>query len=233
MNNSEQEGGVKYDEGKPDFTYISYELLEEVSKVRAFGASKYSRGNWKKGFKVTRSLAACLRHIYTFLSGETNDKESGLNHLAHAVCCLEHALYDLKHHPKNDDRFIIDKSLENKEFSVYRKCTSTGYYWSQLAKDTWRDETSGLIWLPMETGSYIYQQAELSQNDSKRLPTKEEFKEAEKRGIREIICMKGMWFWSASGYPGYPTRVYTFSGTNGIIMDNNYNDGSNILYISR
>lgn len=99
-----ESGGVKYDNGKPDFTYISIELMEAVARVREFGAKKYARSNWKKGFKVTRSCAAALRHIFQFLSGETVDSESGELHLAHAVCCLEHAIYDMKHRPENDDR---------------------------------------------------------------------------------------------------------------------------------
>jgi hypothetical protein len=96
---------LKFDQGKPDLSMISYELVSEVAKVRMFGSKKYDRDNWKNGFKVTRSLAAALRHIFLFLSGETNDSESGLSHLAHAVCCLEHAIYDMKHHPENDDRY--------------------------------------------------------------------------------------------------------------------------------
>lgn len=96
--------GIKHDQGKPDYTFISMELLDELAAVRAFGAKKYSRNNWKKGFKVSRSLAAALRHIFAFLSGQTSDPESGLSHLGHAACCLEHAIYDMKHHPQNDDR---------------------------------------------------------------------------------------------------------------------------------
>jgi hypothetical protein len=97
-------GAAKNDQGKPDLSFISYELVESVARVREFGAQKYSRNNWKKGFAVTRSCAAALRHIFLFLSGETLDSESGLCHLGHAVCCLEHAIYDMKHHPENDDR---------------------------------------------------------------------------------------------------------------------------------
>ncbi len=96
--------GTKHDDGKYDPTYLSVEMIELVSRVRAFGAKKYSRSNWKKGFKVTRSLAASLRHIIAFMNGEDNDPESGLSHLGHAICGLEHAIYDLKHHPENDDR---------------------------------------------------------------------------------------------------------------------------------
>jgi uncharacterized protein YjbI with pentapeptide repeats len=99
-------GGVKHDQGKPDFTYLSTELLTEVAKVREFGAKKYARDNWKKGFKFTRSLAAALRHIFAFLGGEDKDPESGLLHLAHAVCCLEHCIYDYTHRKEtNDDRY--------------------------------------------------------------------------------------------------------------------------------
>lgn len=102
------EYGTKHDAGKPDYTYISQELLDGVVKVREFGARKYSRDNWKKGFTYTRSIAAALRHIYAFLWGENNDKESGLPHLYHAVCCLEHCIYDFVHRPQNDDRYKGD-----------------------------------------------------------------------------------------------------------------------------
>lgn len=104
-----QERGLKYDQGKPDFTYVSRELLEGIARVREFGAKKYSRDNWKRGFKFQRSLAAALRHIYAFVRGEDNDPESGLNHLYHAVCCLEHCIYDYVHHPENDDRYKEEK----------------------------------------------------------------------------------------------------------------------------
>src|SRR5216683_1752277 len=75
---------VKHDEGKPDLTMFTWEMLEQVARVRMFGAGKYGRGNFKKtGFKYTRSLAAALRHLFKFLGGEDNDQESGLSHLAH------------------------------------------------------------------------------------------------------------------------------------------------------
>lgn len=100
----QETGGVKHDNGKPDLSHISLTLVEEVARVREFGAKKYSRGNWLKGFKYTRSIAAALRHIFAFSSGEDLDQESGLSHISHAVCCLEHLLNDIKNHPQNDDR---------------------------------------------------------------------------------------------------------------------------------
>lgn len=95
---------VKHDDGKYDPTMLSLEMLELVSRVRMFGSNKYSRNNWKNGFKATRSLAAALRHIYAYLNGEDNDPESGLSHLGHAICSLEHEIYRSKHHPELDDR---------------------------------------------------------------------------------------------------------------------------------
>ena len=61
-------------------------------------------GNWQKGLKVTETLESCLRHIFSFLSGEDNDKESGLTHLGHAMCNLHFATWMLKHRPDMDDR---------------------------------------------------------------------------------------------------------------------------------
>src|ERR1700677_4924809 len=95
---------IKHDTGKYDPTMLTIEMIELVSRVRMFGAKKYSRGNFKAGFKYTRSLAAALRHIFAYLNGEDNDPESGLSHLGHAICSIEHCIYDTKHHPGNDDR---------------------------------------------------------------------------------------------------------------------------------
>lgn len=98
------EEGMKHDTGKYDPTMLSIELIELVSRVRMFGAKKYARNQWKKGFKTTRSLAAALRHIFAYLAGEDNDPESGLSHLGHAICSIEHEIYRAKHRPDLDDR---------------------------------------------------------------------------------------------------------------------------------
>lgn len=96
---------VKHDAGKPQMTMVSKELMETLAAVRMFGAEKYERDNWRKGFQLTRSLDAALRHIFAFTYGEDNDPESGVSHLGHAIACLEHALWDHIHHPENDDRY--------------------------------------------------------------------------------------------------------------------------------
>lgn len=106
---------VKFDQGKPDLSHISLNLIEEIAKVREFGARKYSRANWRKGFKYNRSIAAALRHIFAFNEGQDNDPESGLLHISHALCCLEHLLNDIKNHPENDDRDNKSKIMDHSQ----------------------------------------------------------------------------------------------------------------------
>lgn len=59
----------------------------EVVKVLTFGAGKYAPDNWKK-IESRRYVDAAGRHINAHRRGETKDSESGLHHLAHAICCL-------------------------------------------------------------------------------------------------------------------------------------------------
>lgn len=81
--------GVKYDNDKPDYTLLPFNALEDVVNVLTFGAKKYDRHNWKKVDNLDlRYQAAAYRHMIAYSKGEEIDSESGLPHLAHAVCCL-------------------------------------------------------------------------------------------------------------------------------------------------
>ena len=63
--------------------------LEEVAKVMQYGANKYSRKNWDKVDDKERYISATYRHLMLgYQQGEAIDKESGLSHLAHAICSL-------------------------------------------------------------------------------------------------------------------------------------------------
>lgn len=91
----EEEKGIKHDTDtgkKPILSLIPKSLLWEVGRVLSFGASKYAAHNWRKGINQSRLISAALRHITAFNEGEELDPESGLSHLAHAICCLSFAL---------------------------------------------------------------------------------------------------------------------------------------------
>ena len=84
-----KEYGKKLDHGKEDWSLLPFSEVLEIVRVLDFGAKKYSRDNWmnvKDG--RFRYFAAMMRHLVAWFSGEKDDKESGMPHLAHAGCCL-------------------------------------------------------------------------------------------------------------------------------------------------
>jgi hypothetical protein len=63
--------------------------LEEVVKVLTYGANKYSADNWKHVDDMeNRYFDAAQRHMWAYRRGELRDPESGMHHLAHAMCSL-------------------------------------------------------------------------------------------------------------------------------------------------
>ena len=82
-------GGRKFDGGKPQYGLIPPLALEETVKVLTFGAQKYEPDNWKHvPDSKRRYFDALQRHLWQWKQGEQNDQETGLSHLAHAMCCL-------------------------------------------------------------------------------------------------------------------------------------------------
>ncbi len=60
-------------------------FIEELALVCGMGAVKYSDDNWRKGYDWGLSYGAMRRHLRAFWTGEDNDPETGLSHLAHAA----------------------------------------------------------------------------------------------------------------------------------------------------
>ena len=81
--------GIKYDGEKPKMNLLPPKAIMEVAKVLTFGAEKYGAENWKELEDLqNRYLAGALRHIFAHMDGEKLDPETGLSHMAHALCCL-------------------------------------------------------------------------------------------------------------------------------------------------
>jgi hypothetical protein len=83
----------KDDDGKDRWTLLPFKGLQQVVKVLGFGAKKYAPHAWRlvpNGRE--RYLDAAFRHLVAVSQGEELDAESGLPHLAHAVCCCLFAL---------------------------------------------------------------------------------------------------------------------------------------------
>lgn len=97
--------GVKHDQEKPDMALLSSIAMTRIAEVMSYGKKKYSAHNWRGGILYGRLLAACLRHVFAFLGGESVDPETGLSHLAHASCCLMMLLEFETTRPDLDDRY--------------------------------------------------------------------------------------------------------------------------------
>lgn len=107
--NSSEVVGVKHDNEKPDMTDIPMEAMWQMGAAFTYGQKKYGKNNYRNGMKVSRQLAAAIRHIFQHLAGETYDKESGISHMGHALASLAMACYTLANHPALDDRFDKDR----------------------------------------------------------------------------------------------------------------------------
>jgi hypothetical protein len=77
----------KFDNGKCDYSLLEPLVVDLYCKVAQMGAAKYSRDNWKNMTleDENRIMGALLRHLMAYKSGELNDQESGLSHLAHVI----------------------------------------------------------------------------------------------------------------------------------------------------
>ncbi len=89
---SDRGAGLKFDGGKPRWNLLMAGLpdaLSSVVQVLTFGAAKYEAHSWRQVENgLERYTDALYRHLNAYASGEVNDPESGLPHLAHALTNL-------------------------------------------------------------------------------------------------------------------------------------------------
>lgn len=110
---STQELGIKYDSDKPDMSLLSPLAITYLAKVLTFGAKKYSANNWRKGIDQSRLISAALRHIIAFQAGQDSDPETGLPHMAHAMCCCMFSIELMNSAIDIDTRFKYSEELKN------------------------------------------------------------------------------------------------------------------------
>lgn len=106
---------------KTKYASLQWNALAEVAKVATHGADKYGNYNYKKGFPLTDLFDSTMRHLIGnptdskdgkahkgFMTGENEDRDSKINHLAHAawnlLTMLEQEL-DRETYGKFDDRY--------------------------------------------------------------------------------------------------------------------------------
>lgn len=79
---------AKTDTGKDRLDLLPYAGLASAAKAFEYGMGQYGHNNYRNAKSYRPFLAASIRHIMKELDGETVDKDSGLNHICHALACL-------------------------------------------------------------------------------------------------------------------------------------------------
>lgn len=101
--------GIKNDTGKPSITLIPKEALWGMAQAFTYGSVKYGRHNFREGIDYSRLADAAYRHLSAYMDGETIDKESGNNHLYHALASIAMLTYMDANKPEHDDRYKGNK----------------------------------------------------------------------------------------------------------------------------
>ena len=90
-----------------------------MAQVLEYGATKYERHNWRKGYINKFSAADCLyRHLRQIIIGEDIDDESGFSHIGHIMCNIMILTNDLlyidreskpnpKEYPKGESQLTL------------------------------------------------------------------------------------------------------------------------------
>jgi hypothetical protein len=104
VHSQERGSGARFNDSKPDFSLIPLSTLEDEARVWMYGKQKYAAWNWAKGMPWSIPIACLMRHMAAWQRGEELDSESGLPHLAHAMCNLRMLMLYAKTYPEGDDR---------------------------------------------------------------------------------------------------------------------------------
>ena len=80
---------IKFDNAKPMLGLFPSHAIFAGGRALTYGAKKYNNYNYKQGEGLdwNRYYDALLRHLFAWIGGEDNDKESKLSHLDHMMAC--------------------------------------------------------------------------------------------------------------------------------------------------
>lgn len=104
LTSDDKGSGARFNSGKPDYSLIPLQTLTDEARVWMHGQKKYNAWNWTKGMPWSVPYACALRHLAAWQAGEENDQESGLPHLAHAMCNLRMLTLYSTNYTEGDDR---------------------------------------------------------------------------------------------------------------------------------
>ncbi|RLC34859.1 MAG: hypothetical protein DRZ76_01770 [Candidatus Nealsonbacteria bacterium] len=96
--------GLKFQEGKPEWSVLPFDALKQVVRVFEYGANKYGRPyTYRAGITYSKLFSAMLRHATDWWRGVDVDQDSGCHPLAH-VCANALMLLVMLHKKQYDNR---------------------------------------------------------------------------------------------------------------------------------
>lgn len=104
IDSTEQGSAARFNAGKVDFSLLPLTTVVDELKVWEFGKKKYRAWNWAKGMPWSAPYNSLMRHMMAWQAGEDLDPESGLPHLAHAMCNLRMLVLYSSTYKDGDDR---------------------------------------------------------------------------------------------------------------------------------
>jgi len=82
-------GGLRFNDGKPVFSLIPPEAMFALAQHFTVGATKYKPRNWERGMDWDHCFNAIQRHSWAWYNGEDHDPETGTHHM---ICVAWNAL---------------------------------------------------------------------------------------------------------------------------------------------
>jgi hypothetical protein len=104
MEQTIQDKGLRFNEGKLRYDLVPAFAQEQYVSVLTAGARKYADRNWELGMRWSKVLSSLERHLAAVKRGEDYDPETGLLHSAHIMCNAAFLTQYYKIYPQGDDR---------------------------------------------------------------------------------------------------------------------------------
>jgi len=130
---------VKHDAGKPRLGLFPTQAILAGGRALTYGVDKYEDFNYKKGKGLdwNQYYDALLRHLFAWIGGEENDKESGLRHTDHVMACCAMLADAVESNIGKDNRFNASKK-------VYGEWLTTPLMLVQEEQDRRKEGAAGL-----------------------------------------------------------------------------------------
>ena len=102
---------MKQDTTKPKLQYVYFSALAEMAKIRENALKKYPGPEDWRTTTTYQHFNSALRHIFASMEGEELDKDSGFDHLGHAMCNL---MFLIEEKRKLEPVLAVKKTKEKK-----------------------------------------------------------------------------------------------------------------------